>query len=138
VAAYSKTLSWRSTQRRQLIDITNDILDFVRESRIRHGICQVSVPHATAAILVNENESGLTRDFLEKMEALFPTQGPYRHNAIDDNADSHLAAGFIGHARTFPVVDGSLVRGRWQNIFLVELDGPRARRDVVLQLIGEQ
>lgn len=97
----------------------------------------VTVPHATAALLVTEHESGLLNDVLAKIEDLFPVSGTYDHNAIDDNADSHIAAAFLGHTRSFPVLDGELVRGTWQNLFLVELDGPRSRREVVIQIMGD-
>jgi secondary thiamine-phosphate synthase enzyme len=77
------------------------------------------------------------RDILAKIEELFPQSGEYAHNAIDDNADAHVAASFLGHSRTFTIAKGRLTRGTWQNIFLVELDGPRSRREVHLQIIGD-
>jgi len=132
----SKILTLTSTNRRELIDITDEVLDFTREQRVANGMCTVSAPHATAAIIANENESGLRRDLLTKIEELFPESGQYRHNAIDDNADAHVAAAFLGHSITFPIVKGRLVRGTWQNIFLVELDGPRSRREVCIQIMG--
>ena len=97
----------------------------------------ISVPHATASIIANENESGLIGDLLKKIEDLFPISSEYSHNAIDDNADAHVAAAFLGHSRTFPVSKGRIVRGTWQNIFFVELDGHRSRRDVHLLAVGE-
>ena len=98
----------------------------------------VSVPHATAALIVNEHEQGLLQDLLARIEALFPESFPYRHNAIDDNADAHVAAAFLGHNRAFPVTGGKVIRGTWQNLFLVELDGPRSRREVIVQVIGDK
>jgi secondary thiamine-phosphate synthase enzyme len=133
----SKVLTLSSSSRRELIDITNEVTDFVREQRVANGTCLISAPHATAAIIANENESGLVRDLLAKIEDLFPISGKYAHNAIDDNADAHVAASFLGHSRTFGIAKGRLVRGTWQNIFLVELDGPRSRREVHMQVMGE-
>lgn len=133
----TKLLRWASTERRELIDITSQVMAFVENGGVQSGICVVSVPHATAAVIANEHEDGLMRDMLAKIDDLFPKSSRYAHNAIDDNADAHLASAFLGHSRVFPVVDGGLVRGTWQNIFLVELDGPRSRRDAVLQLIGD-
>jgi len=112
-------------------------MEFVETAGVKNGTCIISVPHATAAIIANEHENGLMHDILAKVEALFPKSSRYAHNAIDDNADAHLASAFLGHSRMFPVVDGLLVRGTWQNIFVVELDGPRSRREVWLQVIGE-
>ena len=134
---FTKRLVTKSSVRRQLIDLTSEVTRFVHDSGIREGICVVSVPHATAALLVNEHESGLLSDLLARIEALFPESMPYQHNAIDDNADAHVAAAFLGHTTTFPIDDGELIRGTWQNLFLVELDGPRSHREVILQVIGE-
>jgi secondary thiamine-phosphate synthase enzyme len=111
-------------------------MNFVNGGQIKNGVCVISAPHATAAVIANEHENGLMKDILQKIEEQFPKSSRYAHNAIDDNADAHLAAAFLGHSRTFPIVDGKLVRGTWQNIFLVELDGPRSRREVYLQSIG--
>ena len=133
----NKMLTLRSSGRRQLIDLTSEVTQFVRNSNVKDGICVISVPHATAAIIANEHETGLMDDLLRKIETLFPESGSYAHNAIDDNADAHIASAFLGHGRTFPIINRELIRGTWQNIFFVELDGPRSRRDVVLQAIGE-
>ncbi len=133
----SKVLTLTSTKRRELIDITEEATNFTREQHVTNGTFTVSAPHATAAIIANENENGLRRDLLAKIEELFPQTGRYAHNATDDNADAHLAAAFLGHSTTFPIVQGRLVRGTWQNIFLVELDGPRSSREVYLQIMGE-
>jgi secondary thiamine-phosphate synthase enzyme len=132
-----KLLSLSSSERRQLIDITAEVENFVRGTAIRNGVCVISAPHATAAIIANENERGLMRDILNKINDLFPVSSKYAHNAIDDNADSHLAASFLGHSRTFSVIDRRMIRGTWQSIFLVELDGPRSRREVHLHVIGD-
>ncbi len=137
MAVVTKLLKWASTERRQLIDITPQAVTFVEKGNVKNGICVISVPHATAAVIANEHEEGLMRDILTKLEGLFPVSSRYSHNVIDDNADAHLASAVLGHSRVFPIVDGRLVRGTWQNIFLVELDGPRSKRDVVLQLIGD-
>ena len=137
MVVFTKRLTTKSSIRRQLIDLTSEVTRFVHEAHVEQGVCMVSVPHATAALLVNEHEAGLLDDLLARIEALFPASAHYRHNAIDDNADAHLAAAFLGHTRNFPVCDGEIVRGTWQNLFLVELDGPRAHREVVLQVIGE-
>lgn len=132
----SKSLTLRSTVRRQIIDITAEVIKFVEDCDIAEGVLTVSVPHATAAVIVNENERGLLRDIQTKIEELFPQSSTYLHNQIDSNADAHLAAAFLGHSRSFPVQKHQLVRGTWQNIFVVELDGPRSRRNVDISIVG--
>jgi secondary thiamine-phosphate synthase enzyme len=99
------------------------------------GICLVNSLHSTTAIIVNERESGLMEDILRKVREEFPKGAGWRHDRIDDNADAHLTSVFLGHSKTFPIRNGSLVRGTWQNIFLLELDGPRTRR-VIIEAIG--
>ncbi|HUO43043.1 MAG TPA: secondary thiamine-phosphate synthase enzyme YjbQ [Methylomirabilota bacterium] len=136
MAVFKRTLTINSASKHQLIDITRDVAKFVEDSNITDGILMVSVPHATAAVIANENERGLLTDILTKVREIFPQTLEYAHNRIDDNADAHLAAAFLGHSRTFPVEDHRLIRGTWQNIFIVELDGPRNRREVHLTLVS--
>lgn len=89
--------------------------------------------HATAAIILEENESGLKQDFVKFFKNLAEKEG-WKHDCIDDNASAHLLAGFIGQSRVLPISEGELVRGTWQNIFLVELDGPRRLRRVCISI----
>jgi secondary thiamine-phosphate synthase enzyme len=63
-------------------------------------------------------------------------QEPFRHDRIDNNARAHLTSIFLGHSLSFPIADGELHLGTWQNIFLLEMDGPRTRRLEML-FLGE-
>jgi secondary thiamine-phosphate synthase enzyme len=132
---HKRTLTVSSSARQQLINITRDVVKFVEDSGTSDGILMISVPHATAAVIANENERGLLNDILTKIRELFPQSSGYLHNRIDDNADAHLAATFLGHSRSFPIENNELVRGTWQNIFVVELDGPRSKREVHLNIV---
>lgn len=134
---YFKEIVLRTQRRRELVDITHDVERAVAESGISKGLCLIFAPHATAAIVANEHERGLVNDLLRKLAEDYPDDGKWEHNAIDDNAAAHLASAFIGSARVFPVKDGKLVRGTWQSVFLVELDGPRPARRVVVEVVGE-
>ena len=127
-----------TSRRKELVDITYKIEDIVEKSKIKEGICQVFVPHATAAIIANEHEGGLMRDIVRALTELVPPDKGWEHNRIDDNADAHILASIIGPSRSFPVKGGRLVRGTWQNIFLVELDGPRSARRVIVTVMGEK
>jgi len=128
-----------STQSRfQLIDITSKIDEIVEASGVRNGIALVYAPHATAAIIANENESGLVNDILDKVkEFTEPGSTKWRHNLIDDNAHAHIGSALFGSERVFPIINGRLARGTWQNIFFLEMDGPRASRKVYVVVIGE-
>jgi secondary thiamine-phosphate synthase enzyme len=131
-----KEIKVETNERIQLIDITNQVEEFVKESEIKNGLCLISSLHSTTAIIINENESGLIQDILYEVQKVFPKDEKWLHNRIDDNADSHLASAFIGSSKTFPIKDGKIIRGTWQNIFLLELDGPRIRR-IILEALGE-
>ncbi len=134
---YFEEIVFSTSRRFQLIDITHRVEEIVRRSGVRNGICLVFAPHATAAIIANEHESGLMEDILTKIEELVEPGRGWKHNIIDDNAHAHIGSALIGADRVFPVRDGRLIRGTWQNIFLVEMDGPRSRRVVVVEVMGE-
>jgi len=134
---YQDEFSMSTSRRIQVIDITDRVNKVVDKSGLKDGICQILVPHATAGIILEENESGLVRDIEKKIEEMFPKGAGYEHDKIDDNANSHLASGFIGQSRILPIKDGRIVRGTWQRPMLLEFDGPRSSRRVFITVIGE-
>jgi len=125
-----------TNDRKELVDISSYVEDYVHKSNICNGLCLVYALHSTVAIIINEYEIGLLQDILKKVKEEFSKYSEWLHNKVDDNADSHLASTFMGPSKVFPIRDGALVRGTWQNIFLLELDGPR-RRKLVVEVIGE-
>jgi secondary thiamine-phosphate synthase enzyme len=138
VKVYYEVLKLNTTSRFQLLDITGDVENTVKRSSIRNGIVVVHAPHATASIIVNEHEPGLLEDILEKVkEFTEPESSKWRHNRIDDNAHAHIGSALFGSTRIFPVVNGRVVRGTWQNIFFLEMDGPRSVREVTVLVMGE-
>jgi secondary thiamine-phosphate synthase enzyme len=131
-----KEIEFSTSQQREIIDLTDEVLDAARESGIRSGLLVVQLPHATAALALNEGEEGVKRDLLEKLDDLVPVRGGYHHDRIDDNAHAHLKSALIGTSAVLPIADGRVVRGTWQNFLIVEEDGPRTRRLAVFA-IGE-
>ena len=114
-----------SNRRRQLLDVTSFIQEAVGAAGVGDGICHVFVPHTTAAIMLNENaDPSVGTDLLEATERMLPSMA-WRH--LEGNSDAHLMSALIGVSLTVPVKDGELALGRWQAVFLVELDGPRRR-----------
>ena len=134
---YYEEISVSTTSRFELIDITSKVEEIVRRSNIKNGICMIFAPHATAAIIANEHEYGLLQDMVKLIKELFKPDADWLHNRIDDNAHAHLGSAIIGASRSFPVINGRLVRGTWQNIFLVEMDGPRKVRRIIVMVVGE-
>ncbi len=138
LVVYTREIVLSTSKQFELIDITYQVEKIVEESGVKNGIVLVFAPHATAAIIANEHESGLISDIIEEIKELTkPGSSKWKHNIIDDNAHAHIGSALIGADRVFPVINGRLVRGTWQNIFLVEMDGPRSRRHVIVTVIGE-
>ena len=124
----------RTTAKRQMIDLTARVADIVAGTRLDEGLCNVYVTHATAAIVVNENDDpNVCVDVLDLLDRLIPA-GRWRHDKVDGNAASHIQATILGPSETIPVRGGKLLLGTWQAVMLVELDGPRDRRIVVTTL----
>ena len=124
----------RTTAKRQMIDLTARVADIVAGTRMDEGLCNVYVAHATAAIVINENDDpNVCVDVLDLLDRLIPA-GVWRHDKVDGNAASHIQATILGPSETIPVRGGKLLLGTWQAVMLVELDGPRDRRIVVTTL----
>ena len=123
--------------RRDLINITDDVEETVRESGVQEGLCLVSAMHITAAIWVNDNEPGLWQDFWEWVERLAPVRADYRHHHTgEDNGDAHLKRTLVHQQVVLPITSGRLDLGPWEQIFYAEFDGRRRKR-VILKIIGE-
>ena len=135
--AYVRELTFRTRGEIDLVDITREVERVVEESGVKNGQALVFVPGATGAIVTIEHESGLLEDFKRALRELIPKGKGYLHDRIDDNAHSHLRATLLGASECFPVVDGRLVRGTWQQIFFVELDVRPRHRRVIVQVMGE-
>ncbi|MEM5883105.1 MAG: secondary thiamine-phosphate synthase enzyme YjbQ [Candidatus Aenigmatarchaeota archaeon] len=133
---YQEEFEVKSSKKREIIDITEEVERIVERSKVKNGLCLIFLPHATSAIILEENESNLREDIEKFLEKIFPRGISYEHNKIDDNADAHLASGFIGQSRIYPIKNGEIVRGTWQHALLIELDGPR-RRSIHLTIIGD-
>jgi len=131
-----KEIAFSTRQQREIVDLTDEILEAAHESGIRNGLLVVQLPHATAALALNEGEEGLKRDLLDKLDDLVPVRGGYQHDRIDDNAHAHLKSALVGTSAMLPIVDGQIIRGTWQNFLIVEQDGPRRRR-LAIFVLGE-
>lgn len=121
----------RTQNKNDVIDVTRQVADLVKEADIEHGLCHVYVPHATAAIIVNENDDPqIGQDLLNALDKLIP-EGVWLHDKVDENGASHLKATMLGPSETVPIQRGRLALGTWQAIMLVDFDGPRDRTVIV-------
>jgi secondary thiamine-phosphate synthase enzyme len=133
------TITLATTAPLQFIDLSEHLRAWVQASGVRDGLLTVTSPHTTARITRNEREAELQGDMVRFLERLAPSDAPYRHNldTVDGraNAHSHLLGLLMPASESIPVVEGALAMGAWQSLFLVELDGPRAVREVQLHLL---
>ncbi len=133
----TKYLWFHTAKRREYINITVEVEQFVRESGIQEGFVLVSAMHITAGVYVNDAESGLIADIDEWLEKLAPYRPDYRHHRTgEDNGDAHLKSLLIHHEVIVPITGGRLDLGPWQQIYYAEFDGQRRKR-VILKAIGE-
>jgi len=135
-------LSLTTQKRMMILDVTGDVRSIVEESNVKNGLVNLWVPHATAAIAVNEHDTDLWEDILKTFERLVPIKDDYRHNAKyswtagEQNAHAHILNCLIKPNVTIPVENGRMQLGTWQSILFIEMDGPRTRR-VHVQVMGE-
>jgi secondary thiamine-phosphate synthase enzyme len=135
--SHTKYLYFNTNKEMEFINITNEVESAVRESGIKEGLCLVNPMHITAAVYVNDAESGLIEDFQKWLEILAPRKPDYKHHQTgEDNADAHLKRTLMGHQVTLPITNGSLDFGPWEQVYYAEFDGRRKKR-VVVKIIGE-
>ena len=124
-----KSFSVRTSQREQIVIITDEVNRALAELTRDDGICTIVVPHTTCAISVNENaDPDVPADLTKALRALVPNV-PFAHG--EGNSDAHFLSTLIGASLTWPYRGGKLVLGTWQGVYFVELDGPRTRKVTV-------
>lgn len=125
----------QSNKQQEVIDITDKVQDIVDKTKVYEGMCIVYVPHATAAVIINENyDPNIMLDFIDSLEENIPS-GVWRHDKIDGNGSAHIKSSIVGPSETVMIKDGKLLLGTWQNICLCCFDGPRKRR-VLVKVFG--
>ena len=121
------TININTSKRIEMIDITPNILQLIKEQKISEGICSIFVPHTTAAVTINENaDPTVVKDMLNTLNKLIPHQNNYLHS--EGNSDAHIKASLIGASEVIFIQNGKLMLGTWQGIFFCEFDGPRSRK----------
>jgi secondary thiamine-phosphate synthase enzyme len=139
VKSYRKELWFEVKSRRGFVNITGQVRECLGESGIKEGLALVNAMHITASVFINDDESGLHRDYEKWLEQLAPHEpvSQYSHNLTgEDNADAHLKRQVMGREVVVAVTDGKLDFGPWEQIFYGEFDGRRRKR-VLVKIIGE-
>jgi secondary thiamine-phosphate synthase enzyme len=136
--SHTKHLCFNTKNRQEFINITTQVEEAIRESGIKEGLCLVNAMHITASVFINDDESGLHKDFAQWVEKLAPYGiDKYKHNLTgEDNADAHLKRTIMGREVVCAITNGKLDFGPWEQIFYGEFDGQRRKR-VLVKIIGE-
>ena len=137
--SYHEELWMEVPIRMDFVNITQQVEEIVRESGIRNGFCLVNAMHITASVFINDDESGLHRDYKRWLEELAPHEpiSHYDHNRTgEDNGDAHHKRQVMGREVVVAITDGQLHFGTWEQIFYGEFDGRRRKR-VLVKIIGE-
>ena len=122
-----------TSERTQMIDITEKIQEIVTFSSVSAGLCTVFVPHTTAAITINENaDPSVQTDMKKTLNEIVPWENGYTH--LEGNSAAHLKASLIGSSEVLIVRNRSLLLGQWQGVYFMEFDGSRSRTVYVKML----
>ena len=120
-----------------IIDITLQVLEVVKESKVKDGICLISSPGSTCGITTIEYEPKLLKDFKEFIEKIVPSDKEYRHDKVwgEKNGFSHIRSALIKPFLTVPIEDGKLVLGQWQQIVFIDFDNRPREREVIVKIL---
>jgi secondary thiamine-phosphate synthase enzyme len=130
----------------EFIDITPDVESLIAQAGIDVGFVNLQSLHTTTSIVVNEHEPQLLTDFAELLERAAPSSASYRHDDVRlrtvnlipgerINGHSHCQALLLASSVCLNIANGYLQLGRWQRVFLAELDGPQTR-DLSVLIFG--
>jgi secondary thiamine-phosphate synthase enzyme len=121
----------RTTERCQLVDVTDAVAQAARQHQLQSGMAIIYVPHTTAAVTINENaDPDVRHDLLMKLQTLVPHHEIFYKHA-EGNSDSHVKTSLVGNSAIVLVEEGRLVLGRWQGVYFCEFDGPRQRQMMI-------
>ncbi len=124
-----KEFEIQTSKNEEIIGITEKVQEIVSDLKIESGTCLVYVPHATAGILINENnDPSVSNDILNQLNEIIPKRNNYKHDKIDNNAHSHIKSSIIGPSEIIVIENNKLLLGTWQEIALADFDGPRKRK----------
>lgn len=134
---HSDYMTVQTKQKREFINITQNLKLAMEKSGIRDGMILACALHSNSAIFVNEEEPGLLQDVDEWLEKLAPRRADYKHGSrFESNASAHLQSLLAHHQVLVAITDGRLELGPWQQVIYAELDGQRPKR-ILIKVMGE-
>ena len=136
MTVYTKKIKINTKEKIQFVNITDQVIQAVKESGVQDGIVLINPMHITASVFINDNESGLIQDFKELLDKLAPKNANYHHHDPKDNAHAHLWRTIMGRECVVSISNWELDFGPWETIFYGEFDGKREKR-ILIKVIGE-
>ena len=139
MAVVTKYLNFDTKGNADIVNITDDVTMAVKESRIKDGLATVFAPGSTMAVTTIEYEPGLVFDLTQALERIAPQDMVYHHNERwhDGNGHSHVRASLLGQSETFPIINGAIALGTWQQVICIDLDNRPRSRKLIVQIVGE-
>jgi secondary thiamine-phosphate synthase enzyme len=139
MSLFQKTFHISTKGHADVLNISPEVDRVVADSGIRTGIANVSGRGSTLGITTLEYEPGCVADLRRALDLIAPVDSDYAHNARweDDNGYAHLRSALIGTAKSFPVIDGRLATGTWQQIVLCDFDDSPRDREITVTVLGE-
>jgi secondary thiamine-phosphate synthase enzyme len=137
----NRVVDWITSERMEMLNITDRINEIVRKSGIKDGIVHLQSLHTTTAVFLNEWQDALLEDVKTFFDEAVHRDHYWKHNDPDHsdcerrNADSHLRGMVMGQSISLQVRNATVLLGTWQSIILAEFDGPRSR-SVAVQVAG--
>ncbi len=129
-------LQVRTNEKTQLLDITSQVQEVVKNSGVQSGICQIFIPHTTAGVTINENaDPSVKRDMLMELNKVIPFDDNYHHS--EGNSAAHIKSTLAGPSLSIIIDQGRIMLGTWQGIYFCEFDGPRSR-GVWIKIIADR
>ncbi len=139
MAVHTSSLEFSTPGDSEIVDITEQLQEKLRDSMMREGMLTVFVPGSTGGVITLEYEPGLVRDLKEAFERIAPRDRTYHHDRTwgDGNGHSHVRASLVGPSLTVPFREGRLTLGTWQQVAFVDVDNRPRRRGLIVQIMGE-
>lgn len=115
-----------SRKKKEVVDITDEVNDIIRQQEVTNGVCVLFLKHTSAALTTADLDPGTDQDYLDAFEEIIPKLN-YRHPHDPSHVGDHINAAMIGNSLTIPILHGQLDLGVWQRVIILEFTGPRER-----------
>jgi len=136
---HSETINLSTRGFSDIVDITDPVGSAIERSKIENGLVTVFCPGSTGSVTTIEYETGVVRDLQKTIEKIVPSNVPYEHDRRwgDGNGFSHVRAALMKPSLTFPLIEGRLSLGTWQQIVFIDFDNKERERKILVHVIGE-